>query len=105
MRAMNCSPWRVDVVDVDAAVDQVRGALGDDGRLELARVDVVGDDVVLQAAEQRGHQGLDGLVHLALVSAELAGDIRYRDLVEEVVETGHVMLHLRCWCCCNRSRH
>ena len=55
----------------------------------MRRIDVVRLDVFLQGAQQRGDQGLDCLVHLSLVGAELAGDVRHRDLVEEVVETGH----------------
>ena len=55
----------------------------------MGGINIVGLNIFLQRAQQRGHQGLDGLAHLALVRAELGGDIRHRDLVEEVIETGH----------------
>ena len=84
----------VELVDVDPAVEQVGLALGDDGLLQLDGVDVVGLNVFMQGAQEGRHQSLDGLGHLTLVGAELAGDIRHRDLVEEVIETGHVEVPL-----------
>ena len=60
-----------------------------DGGLELARVDVVGLDVLLQPTDQRRHQRPDRVVHLAFVGAELARDVLYGDLAEEIVETSH----------------
>jgi hypothetical protein len=80
----------VDLVDHDTAVEQIGVALRDDSGLQLRGVDVLGRDVFVKRAQQGRHQGLDGLVHLALVGAELVGDVRHRDLVEEVIETGHV---------------
>ena len=84
----------VDLVDVDAAGQQVTLALGNHRRLKLGGVDVVGLNVLVDASEQCRHQCLDGLVHLARVGAEFTGDVCHRDLVEEVVETSHVEVPL-----------
>lgn len=84
----------VDLVDADTAVEQSAGGVLVDRRLEFAGVDAVRLHVLLDATHECGHQGADGVVHLALIGAELPGDVLDRDLCEEFVEACHVS-HLR----------
>jgi hypothetical protein len=46
---------------------------------------------VLQATDERGHQGLNGAVHLAFIDSELARNVLYWDLCKEIVETSHAV--------------
>jgi hypothetical protein len=79
----------IDVVDADPAVDQPAGALLRDGGLEFARVDVVGLDVLLQASDECRYQCADGVVYLAFIRADLARNVLYGNLIDELVETSH----------------
>lgn len=79
----------VHLVEAYAAVDQIAGAALGDGRLQLPRIDVFGRHVVLDAADQRGHQGPDGAAHFAFVDAQSFCDVGYWNLVDEVVEVCH----------------
>src|SRR6476661_4337408 len=81
----------IDLVDADPAVEQAAGALLGDGGLELARVDLVSLDILRKPADQRRHQRADRVVHLAFIRADLARNVLYGDLCEEIVETRHDM--------------